>query len=188
MTLHRKDRVPYLIYSEKFVLSIFIFYHCLAFFLELIVGILTIFITVTEYHLCFWHLGNPEITDAGIGYLFSFRKLNCLDISGTGLKVGFLFPSFTFTNIQFDILLLLIDIQKGLLSMVEFISYWEQVRCCPCVCWPLHWLCWPFLSSLTRTSKLSNTSFRPTSASFTPKCLWRNLITVTARQRAGLIR
>lgn len=29
---------------------------------------------------------NPEITDAGIGYLFSFRKLNCLDISGTGLK------------------------------------------------------------------------------------------------------
>ena len=53
MTLHRKDRVPYLIYSEKFVLSIFIFYHCLAFFLELIVGILTIFITVTEYHLCF---------------------------------------------------------------------------------------------------------------------------------------
>ncbi|KAM9242972.1 leucine-rich repeat-containing protein 42 isoform 2-T2 [Dugong dugon] len=30
---------------------------------------------------------NPEITDAGIGYLFSFRKLNCLDISGTGLKI-----------------------------------------------------------------------------------------------------
>ncbi|XP_069848822.1 leucine-rich repeat-containing protein 42-like [Dipodomys merriami] len=29
---------------------------------------------------------NPEITDAGIGYLLSFRKLNCLDISGTGLK------------------------------------------------------------------------------------------------------
>ncbi|XP_056671074.1 leucine-rich repeat-containing protein 42 [Monodelphis domestica] len=29
---------------------------------------------------------NPEITDAGIGYLFSFRKLNCLDISGTGLQ------------------------------------------------------------------------------------------------------
>nr|XP_044995361.1 leucine-rich repeat-containing protein 42 [Jaculus jaculus] len=29
---------------------------------------------------------NPAITDAGIGYLFSFRKLNCLDISGTGLK------------------------------------------------------------------------------------------------------
>eukprot|EP00069_Balaena_mysticetus_P006770 bmy_18831T0 len=27
-----------------------------------------------------------RITDAGIGYLFSFRKLNCLDISGTGLK------------------------------------------------------------------------------------------------------
>uniref|UniRef100_A0A9L0TRN7 Leucine-rich repeat-containing protein 42 n=1 Tax=Equus caballus TaxID=9796 RepID=A0A9L0TRN7_HORSE len=30
---------------------------------------------------------NPEITDAGIGYLFSFRKLNCLDISGTGIKI-----------------------------------------------------------------------------------------------------
>lgn len=29
---------------------------------------------------------NPKITDAGIGYLFCFRKLNCLDISGTGLK------------------------------------------------------------------------------------------------------
>ncbi|KFO20949.1 leucine-rich repeat-containing protein 42 [Fukomys damarensis] len=29
---------------------------------------------------------NPDITDAGVGYLFSFRKLNRLDISGTGLK------------------------------------------------------------------------------------------------------
>ncbi|XP_019387004.1 PREDICTED: leucine-rich repeat-containing protein 42 isoform X1 [Crocodylus porosus] len=29
---------------------------------------------------------NPKITDVGIGYLLSFRKLNCLDISGTGLK------------------------------------------------------------------------------------------------------
>ncbi|XP_058437468.1 leucine-rich repeat-containing protein 42 isoform X1 [Marmota monax] len=29
---------------------------------------------------------NPDITDAGIGYLLSFKKLNCLDISGTGLK------------------------------------------------------------------------------------------------------
>ncbi|XP_058511551.1 leucine-rich repeat-containing protein 42 isoform X2 [Ochotona princeps] len=29
---------------------------------------------------------NPKITDAGIGYLFCFRKLSCLDISGTGLK------------------------------------------------------------------------------------------------------
>uniref|UniRef100_A0A8D0H8Y6 Leucine-rich repeat-containing protein 42 n=1 Tax=Sphenodon punctatus TaxID=8508 RepID=A0A8D0H8Y6_SPHPU len=29
---------------------------------------------------------NPQITDVGIGYLLSFKKLNCLDISGTGLK------------------------------------------------------------------------------------------------------
>ncbi|XP_009700244.1 PREDICTED: leucine-rich repeat-containing protein 42 isoform X2 [Cariama cristata] len=29
---------------------------------------------------------NPKITDVGIGYLLSFKKLNCLDISGTGLK------------------------------------------------------------------------------------------------------
>uniref|UniRef100_A0A8C8SXK2 Leucine-rich repeat-containing protein 42 n=1 Tax=Pelusios castaneus TaxID=367368 RepID=A0A8C8SXK2_9SAUR len=29
---------------------------------------------------------NPEITDVGIGYLFSFKKLNYLDISETGLK------------------------------------------------------------------------------------------------------
>nr|XP_023960683.1 leucine-rich repeat-containing protein 42 isoform X3 [Chrysemys picta bellii] len=29
---------------------------------------------------------NPEITDMGIGYLFSFKKLNYLDISETGLK------------------------------------------------------------------------------------------------------
>ncbi|XP_026507592.1 leucine-rich repeat-containing protein 42 [Terrapene carolina triunguis] len=29
---------------------------------------------------------NPEITDTGIGYLFSFKKLNYLDISETGLK------------------------------------------------------------------------------------------------------
>ncbi|XP_051481585.1 leucine-rich repeat-containing protein 42 [Apus apus] len=29
---------------------------------------------------------NPNITDVGIGYLLSFKKLNCLDISGTGLK------------------------------------------------------------------------------------------------------
>ncbi|NWR62060.1 LRC42 protein, partial [Bucorvus abyssinicus] len=29
---------------------------------------------------------NPKITDVGIGYLFSFKKLNCLDISGAGLK------------------------------------------------------------------------------------------------------
>lgn len=36
MALHRKDRFPHLIYSEKFVLSIF---YRLAFFLELIVGI-----------------------------------------------------------------------------------------------------------------------------------------------------
>ncbi|PKK27347.1 leucine rich repeat containing 42 [Columba livia] len=29
---------------------------------------------------------NPKITDVGIRYLLSFKKLNCLDISGTGLK------------------------------------------------------------------------------------------------------
>ncbi|NXG47247.1 LRC42 protein, partial [Psilopogon haemacephalus] len=29
---------------------------------------------------------NPKITDGGIGYLLSFKKLNCLDITGTGLK------------------------------------------------------------------------------------------------------
>ncbi|NWX81704.1 LRC42 protein, partial [Nothoprocta ornata] len=29
---------------------------------------------------------NPNITDVGIGYLLSFKKLNCLDISGAGLK------------------------------------------------------------------------------------------------------
>ncbi|KFQ94071.1 Leucine-rich repeat-containing protein 42, partial [Nipponia nippon] len=29
---------------------------------------------------------NPKITDVGIGYLLSFKKLNCLDISGSGLK------------------------------------------------------------------------------------------------------
>lgn len=58
----------------------------------------------------FWHLGNPDITDAGIGYLFSFRKLNCLDISGTGLKVRLLLPSLAFPDLQFDILLLLIGI------------------------------------------------------------------------------
>ncbi|KAM6124123.1 leucine-rich repeat-containing protein 42 [Pterocles gutturalis] len=29
---------------------------------------------------------NPKITDVGIGYLLSFKKLNCLDISGTSLK------------------------------------------------------------------------------------------------------
>ncbi|NXU47915.1 LRC42 protein, partial [Turnix velox] len=29
---------------------------------------------------------NPKITDVGIGYLLSFKKLNCLDISGAGLK------------------------------------------------------------------------------------------------------
>ncbi|XP_030311523.1 leucine-rich repeat-containing protein 42 [Calypte anna] len=29
---------------------------------------------------------NPKITDVGIGYLLSFKTLNCLDISGTGLK------------------------------------------------------------------------------------------------------
>ncbi|KAF1445745.1 Leucine-rich repeat-containing protein 42, partial [Spheniscus mendiculus] len=29
---------------------------------------------------------NPKITDVGIGYLLSFKKLNCLDISETGLK------------------------------------------------------------------------------------------------------
>ncbi|OXB64583.1 hypothetical protein ASZ78_016035 [Callipepla squamata] len=29
---------------------------------------------------------NPKITDVGIGYLLCFKTLNCLDISGTGLK------------------------------------------------------------------------------------------------------
>ncbi|XP_028902580.1 leucine-rich repeat-containing protein 42 [Ornithorhynchus anatinus] len=29
---------------------------------------------------------NPDITDTGIGYLFALRKLQCLDISGAGLK------------------------------------------------------------------------------------------------------
>ncbi|NWI19174.1 LRC42 protein, partial [Crypturellus soui] len=29
---------------------------------------------------------NPKITDVGIGYLLSFKNLNCLDISGAGLK------------------------------------------------------------------------------------------------------
>uniref|UniRef100_A0A8B9ZJP3 Leucine-rich repeat-containing protein 42 n=1 Tax=Anas platyrhynchos TaxID=8839 RepID=A0A8B9ZJP3_ANAPL len=29
---------------------------------------------------------NPKITDVGIGYILCFKKLNCLDISGTGLK------------------------------------------------------------------------------------------------------
>ncbi|KAK1203391.1 LRC42 protein, partial [Pygoscelis papua] len=29
---------------------------------------------------------NPKITDVGIGYLLSFKKLNCLDISETGVK------------------------------------------------------------------------------------------------------
>ncbi|XP_074858459.1 leucine-rich repeat-containing protein 42 isoform X2 [Carettochelys insculpta] len=38
-------------------------------------------------NLCVLDLScNPEITDRGIGYLFSFKKLNYLDISKTGLK------------------------------------------------------------------------------------------------------
>lgn len=57
--------------------------------------------SITEYYLCFWHQGNPEITDAGIGYLFSFRKLNCLDISGTGLKVRLLFFYFCTLTIKY---------------------------------------------------------------------------------------
>lgn len=42
---------------------------------------------ILNFNVNILYLDNPGITNTGVGYLLSFKTLNFLDLSGTGLKV-----------------------------------------------------------------------------------------------------